>query len=63
MLLMQEGKEAPGSTRPGQIFQLLEEPRNTKGFTRAADEAHSIFKNETRTTEKLEEVHQKQTSK
>lgn len=54
---MQEGKEAPASTHPRQIFRLLEEPRNTKGFTRAADEAHSIFRNETYATEMLEEVH------
>lgn len=40
-----------------QVFQLLEEPRNTKGFARAVDQAYSIFKNETYTTEMLEEVH------
>lgn len=32
MLLMQEGKEAPASVHFWQVFQLLEEPRNTKEF-------------------------------
>lgn len=56
MLLTQEGLEAPASLCLWQVSQLLEEPHNTKGFARAAGQAHRIFKNEIYIPEMLEEV-------
>lgn len=56
VLLTQEGLEAPASLCLWQVFQLLEEPYNTKEFARAVGQAHSIFKNEIYIPEMSEEV-------
>jgi len=57
MLFVWRGKGAPASAHLWLVFQLLEEPHNTKGFARAVGQAHSIFKKETYMTEMLEEAH------